>query len=57
MDVKEILSKVDGKKVVKWAGFAVAGVIAVVEAVSKDKDAETLKTLAERVSNLEGKES
>ena len=57
MNVKEIMSKVDGKKVVKFAGFAIAGIIAVVEAVNKDKDAIALKTLADRVSNLEKKES
>lgn len=57
MDVKGILSKVDGKKVVKWVGFAVAGVAAVAEAIGKDKDTEALKDLTKRVSNLEGKES
>ena len=57
MDVKGILSKVDGKKVVKYVGFAVAGIAAIAEAVSKDKDAETLKNLAKRVSDLDGKES
>lgn len=57
MDVKGILSKVDGKKAVKYLGFAVAGIAAIAEAVSKDKDAETLKNLAKRVSDLDGKES
>jgi len=57
MDVKEILKKVDAKKVVKYVGFAVAGVAAIAEAVGKDKDAEALKDLTKRVSDLEGKES
>lgn len=57
MDVKEILSKVDGKKVVKYVGFAVAGIAAVAEAIGKDKDTEALKDLTKRVSDLEGKES
>ena len=55
--LKEILGKVDGMKVVKYLGFAVAGIAAVVEAVSKEKNAETLSDLVERVSNLEDKES
>lgn len=57
MGAKEILNKVDAKKVIKWLGFGVAGAMAIVEAVGKDKDAEALKDLTKRVSDLEGKES
>lgn len=55
--LKEILGKVNGVKVIKYLGFAVAGLAAVAQAVSKDKDAETLSDLVKRVSNLEDKES
>ena len=55
--LKEFLGKVNGVKVVKYLGFAVAGVAAVAQAVSKEKDAETLSDLVKRVSNLGGKES
>lgn len=55
--LKEFLGKVNGVKVVKYLGFAIAGVAAVAQAVSKEKDAETLSDLVKRVSNLEGKES
>lgn len=57
MGLKNILEKVDAKKIVKIGSFLVVGVMAVVEAVGKDKDAETLKELTKRVSDLEGKES
>ena len=55
--LKEILGKVNGIKVVKYLGFAVAGVVAVAQAVSKDKDAETLSDLVKRVSELENREA
>ena len=55
--LKEILGKVNGVKVVKYLGFAVAGVAAVAQAVSKDKDAETLSDLVKRVSELENREA
>ena len=55
--LKEILGKVNGVKVVKYLGFAVAGVAAVTQAVSKDKDAETLSDLVKRVSELENREA
>ena len=55
--LKKILGKVDGMKIVKYLGFAVAGLAAVVEAVNKEKDAETLSDLVKRVSNLEDKGS
>ena len=55
--LKEMLSKVNGVKTVKYLGFAIAGIAAVAQAVSKDKDAETLSDLVKRVSNLEDKES
>ena len=57
MNVGEILKKVDAKKVVKVIGFGVVGAMAIVEAIGKDKDAETLKNLTKRVSDLEGKKS
>lgn len=57
MNFGEILKKVDAKKVVKVIGFGIAGVMAISEAISKDKDAEALKNLSKRVSDLEGKES
>ena len=55
--LKEILGKVNGVKVVKYLGFAVVGVAAVAQAVSKDKDAETLSDLVKRVSELENREA
>ena len=55
--LKEFLGKVNGVKVVKYLGFAVAGVAAVAQAVSKDKDAETLSDLVKRVSELENREA
>lgn len=57
MGLKNVLEKVNAKKIVKVGGFLVVGVMAVIEAVGKDKDAETLKDLTKRVSELEGKES
>ena len=55
--LKEMLSKVNGVKAVKYLGFAIAGIAAVAQAVSKDKDAETLSNLVKRVSDLENEEA
>lgn len=55
--LKEMLSKANGVKVVKYLGFAIAGLAAVTQAISKDKDAETLSNLVKRVSDLENREA
>ena len=55
--LKEMFSKVNGVKVVKYLGFAIAGLAAVTQAINKDKDAETLSNLVKRVSDLENREA
>ena len=55
--LKEIVGKVNGVKVVKYLSFAVAGLAAIAQAVSKDKDAQTLSDLVKRVSDLENEEA
>ena len=54
---KEILGKVNAVKIVKYLGYAAVGITAVVEAISKNKNAETLSDLVKRVSELENREA
>ena len=55
--LKEMFSKVNGVKVVKYLGFAITGLAAVAEAINKNKNAETLSNLVKRVSDLENREA
>ena len=53
--MKEILAKVDWKKVVKIGGCVVTGVMAFLSAVSEQKQADKLLEMETRLAELESK--
>ena len=50
-----LLSKINLKTVISIGGYAVTGVVAVVEAIDKTKQAKNVKDLMVRVAELEQK--
>ena len=55
MNVLNLVSKIDGKKVMSIGGALLAGVGAVMTSLENDKKDALLKDLAERVAKLENK--
>lgn len=55
--MRNILTKINWKKVAKVGACVVSGVMAFSEAIGEQKKAEKFKKLEKRLSELEGKKS
>ena len=50
------MKKIDMSKFLKWIPVAVAGIVAVYQAVGEQKESERIDDMEERIAKLEGTE-